>query len=120
MKDHLPHTMIGILILESTGSETILFPLMFQDLPTYLNASRITTCNVSSEWIRKSPYELSDFLRSIPCLRALSISIDVLKYLFSHQWSNIIHLRIENDFVNGFRLSSSPEIDALCRSFRTT
>ncbi len=97
--------------------DTILFPIMFQNLPAYFNTSRITKCNVNFEWIRKSPYELAEFLRSIPCLRALSISVDVLKYLYLHQWSNIIHLRIENDFVNGFQLSSIDDIDALCRSF---
>jgi hypothetical protein len=151
--DYPSHSMIGIIVSESTGSEATsfphvhcltinyqyvkyallyrythitklelsrvatTFPMTFKDIITYLNTSRIITCSVSSEWIKRSPHELTKFLRSLSRLRALSVSVSVLSYLFSHQWPDILHLRIESDLEEGLQLSSSDEIDALCRSF---
>ncbi len=96
---------------------TTTFPMNFNDLITYLDTSRIIKCYVSPEWIRKSPHELTEFLRNFPRLRALSVSVPAFNYFFLYQWPDIIHLRIENDFEDGIQLSSSDEIDALCRSF---
>jgi hypothetical protein len=93
------------------------FPMTFKHLVSYLNTSRIITCYVSSEWIKKSPYELIEFLRNLPCLRALSVSGPVLDYLLLYQWPDIVHLRIEHDFESNLPVLSSDSINALSRSF---
>jgi hypothetical protein len=147
------HSMIGLILSESTGSQPTSFPHVhcltinyqnvkrallhrythitelklsqidttfpptFKDLITYLDTSRIITCSVSSEWIGKSPHELTEFLRSLPRLRTLSVSVYVLNYLYRHRWPDIIHLRIENNDEDNFQLLSSNEINTLYRSF---
>ncbi|CAF4839207.1 unnamed protein product [Rotaria sp. Silwood1] len=95
-----------------------IFPMTFRHLYYYLDASRIITCYSRPRWILTSPDKLIDFLRNLSHLRALSVSGSVLNYLFRHQWSEIIYLRIEPHFENNLDLlPSTAAIEALCHSF---
>ena len=94
----------------SNGSTS--FPSTFRALIAYLD-----TRNVRPQWIQKSSNELIEFLCSQSYVHALSVSVAVLKYLYAYQWSYITDLKIENDLINGYQLSSSEEIDALCQAF---
>ena len=93
------------------------FTSTFKDLVDYLDTLMITTHHVRSEWIRKSPDDLIGYLCGISYVHALSVPVTILKYLYSNQWAYITDLRIENDPIHGYQLTSSDEIEALCYAF---
>ncbi|CAF3619194.1 unnamed protein product [Rotaria sordida] len=94
-----------------------MFSMTFKDIVMYLDISRIVTCYPSVEWITKSTSDIIKFLQNLPYLSALCVSGPVLNYLFFHQWHNIVHLRIENDFDNRRYILCSNTIDAIGHSF---
>ncbi|CAF2130274.1 unnamed protein product [Rotaria magnacalcarata] len=95
----------------------VVFPLNFKDICMYLDISRIVTCYPGNEWISKSPYEMIDFLRNLPNLRALSLSGPILNYLIVHSWPNIRYLRIEHDPKDFSRVICSNVMNAIGHSF---
>lgn len=116
-KHALLHSYIHITELDFSNGITR-FPSTFQALLVYLDTRMsMTTRNVRSEWIQKSSNELIEYLGSIPNVHALSVSVAALKHFYLYQWCHITDLRIENDSINGYQLSSLDEIDAFCRAF---
>jgi hypothetical protein len=67
LEDALLHRHTYITELKWSQFDTT-FPVTIKDLITYLDTSRIITCYVRSEWIRKSSSEITEFLRSLPRL----------------------------------------------------
>ncbi|CAF3339924.1 unnamed protein product [Rotaria socialis] len=95
----------------------VVFPLNFKDICMYLDISRIVTCYPGNEWISKSPYEMIDFLRNLPNLRALSLCGPILNYVIVHSWPNIRHLRIEHDPNDCSCVICLNVMNAICHSF---
>jgi hypothetical protein len=96
---------------------TTKFPTTLKDFMNRLDTSQIMTCTIGREWSRNSSYEHIDFLRSLPRLRRLKVSLVNLRHLFLHEWPHIIRLTIENDFESRVHVLSSNDINALCHSF---
>lgn len=101
----------------STENTTRRLTRTLKDLVVDLDTLMITRQHVRSQWTRKSPDDLIEYLCSIPYVHALSVSVSILKYLYSNQWSYITDLRIESDPIYGDQLTSMDEINALCYAF---
>lgn len=91
--------------------------MTFKHLANCLDTSQITECYINSWWIQQSPFELIEFLRSLPRLSSFRVSVRVLKCLILYQLPQIVHLMISNDFNSRLSLLCSDDIDAFCRSF---
>jgi hypothetical protein len=86
-------------------------------LTQILDVTRISTCSINSSWSQKSINTLIVFLRKLPRLCVLEVSISVLKFLFIHKWPRIVYLKIEQELNNNNQILSEVETDICCHAF---